>query len=73
MFGRELKINLLELTRANTFWMKVSEYTREAPLNPVLRGDLVLLKNTKTSGKLGSNFESVSYTAQFKTGSKGWR
>lgn len=37
---------------------------REAPLNPVLRGDLVLLKNTKTSGKLGSNFESLPYSAQ---------
>mgnify|MGYP000208780002 CR=1 FL=1 len=46
---------------------------REAALDPVLRGDLVLLKNTKTSGKLIANFESVPYTAQFKNGSKGCR
>lgn len=41
-----------------------TESRREAPLNPVLRRDLVLLKNTKTSWKLGSNFEGVPYSAQ---------
>ena len=46
-----------------------TESRREAPLNPALRGDL--LKNTKTSGKLGANFESVPYTALSKIGTKG--
>ena len=34
--------------------------------SPVVPGDLVLLKNTKTSGKLEANFESESYTVQTK-------
>ena len=33
-------------------------------------GDRVLLKNTKTSGKLDANFESEPYTVQTKGGSE---
>ena len=37
---------------------------------PIVPGDLVLLKNTKTSGKLEANFESEPYTVQTKEGSE---
>ena len=33
-------------------------------------GDLVLLKNMKTSGKLEANFKSEPYTVQTKEGSE---
>ena len=33
-------------------------------------GGLVLLKNTKASGKLEANFKSESYTVQTKEGSE---
>ena len=36
--------------------------------NPITRGDKVLLKNTKQSGKLAANFEPHSYTVQTKEG-----
>ena len=43
---------------------------RCAATSPVRSGDLVLLKNTKTSGKLSANFESEPYTVQTNEGSE---
>lgn len=43
---------------------------RGATESPVAPGDLVLPKNTKTSGKLEANFESEPYTVQTKEGSE---
>ena len=41
---------------------------RNATFNPVVPGDKVLLKNTKSSGKLAPNFEPQPYTVQAKEG-----
>jgi len=41
---------------------------RNATSNPILPGDKVLLKNTKSSGKLVPNFEPQPYTVQTKEG-----
>ena len=41
-----------------------------AGTSPVKSEDLVLLKNTKASGKLSANFESEPYTVQTKEGSE---
>ena len=41
---------------------------RKATFNPVVPGDKVLLKNTKSSGKLAPNFEPQPYTVQTKEG-----
>ena len=41
---------------------------RNATFNPVVPGDKVLLKNTKSSGKLAPNFEPRPYTVQTKEG-----
>lgn len=43
---------------------------RGAAETSILPGDLVLLKNTKTSGKLEANLESEPYTVQTKDGSE---
>ncbi|PFX16885.1 Uncharacterized protein K02A2.6 [Stylophora pistillata] len=43
---------------------------RGATESPVATGDLVLLKNMKTSGKLEANFESEQYTVQTKEDSE---
>ncbi|PFX30090.1 Retrovirus-related Pol polyprotein from transposon 17.6 [Stylophora pistillata] len=43
---------------------------RGAAESPVAPGDLVLLKNAETSGKLEANFESEPYTVQTKEGSE---
>ena len=85
MFGRELKTKLPELRRAGNrldegvrdrdwnhkFTHKEhADNKRGAAESPVVPGDLVLLKNTKTSGKLEANFESEPYTVQTKEGSE---
>ena len=58
MFGRELKKTLLELrSDKNILDENVRDCGRRgAMLNPVLPGEQVLLKNTKTSGKVSTNF-----------------
>ena len=43
---------------------------RGAAERSILPGDLVLLKNTKTSGKLEANLESEPYTVRTKDGSE---
>ena len=77
MFGRELKTKLPELRCADNLldegvrdrdWnhklihKEYADTKRGAAESPVAPGDLVLLKNTKTSGKLEANFESEPYT-----------
>ncbi|XP_068669993.1 uncharacterized protein [Montipora capricornis] len=83
MFGRELKTKFPELKRADNplnesvrdndwnhklIHKAYADNRRGAVENPVMPGDQVLLKNTKTSGKLEANFESDSYTVQTKEG-----
>ena len=85
MFGRELKTKLPELRRAGNLldegvrdrdWNHKFTHKEHADNkggaaeNPVVPRDLVLLKNTKTSGKLEANFESEPYTVQTKEGSE---
>ena len=85
MFGRELKTKLPELRCAGNlldegvrdrdwndkFTHKEHAYNKQGAVeSPVVPGDLVLLKNTKTSGKLEPNFESEPYTVQTKEGSE---
>ena len=85
MFGRELKTKLPELRRAGNLldegvrdrdWnhkfthKEHADNKRGAAESAVVPGDLVLLKNTKTSGKLEANFESEPYTVQTKEGSE---
>lgn len=85
MFGRELKTKLPELRRAGNLldegvrdrdWnhkfthKEHADNKRGAAESPVVPGDLVLLKNTKTSGNLEANFESEPYTVQTKEGSE---
>ena len=83
MFGRELKTKLPELRPNKSVldenirdldWNhKLSskfyaDKHRNATFNPVVPGDKVLLKNTKSSGKLAPNFEPQPYTVQTKEG-----
>lgn len=83
MFRRELKTKLPELrpnksvldenTRDLDWSHKLSskfyaDKQRKATFNPVVPGDKVLLKNTKSSGKLAPNFEPQPYTVQTKEG-----
>ena len=85
MFGRELKTKLPELRRAGNLldegvrdrdWNHKFTHKEHADNKrvqaecPVVSGDLVLLKNTKTSGKLEAYFESEPYTVQTKEGSE---
>lgn len=85
MFGRELKTKLPELRRAGNLldegvrdrdWnhkfthKEHADNKRGAAESPVVPGDLVLLKNTKTSGNLEANLESEPYTVQTKEGSE---
>ena len=81
--GRELKTKFPELKRADNLlnegvrdndWNhklihKASAGNRRGAVEtPVMPGDQVLLKSTKTSGKLEANFESEPYTVQTKEG-----
>ena len=83
MFGRELKSKLPELRRdgivlnestrdrdwSNKLIQKTyADYRRKASDSQVLPGDQVLLKNTKSSGKLAPNFEAEPYTVLTKEG-----
>ena len=85
MFGRELKTKLPELRRTGNLldegvrdrdWnhkfthKEHADNKRGAAESPVVPGDLVLLKKTKTSCKLEANFESEPYTVQTKEGSE---
>ena len=56
-----------------SYWRKRSlkkfrTHQRRAMLSPVLPGELVLLKSTKTSGKLSTNFEHTPFTVEKKEG-----
>ena len=83
MFGRELKTKLPELRPDKSIvdesirdrdWNRklagkaYADKHRQAKQSPVIPGDRVLLKNTKTSGKLSPKFESNPYTVQTKEG-----
>ncbi|CAB3997741.1 Neural cell adhesion molecule 1, partial [Paramuricea clavata] len=83
MFGRELKTKLPELRPDKNIldesirdrdWNKkvaVKEYAdkhRQANQNPINPGEKVLLKNSKTSGKLDPKFETKPYIVQTKGG-----
>ena len=83
MFGRELKSKLPELrretsvldegTRERDWSHKLTQKTyadcrRRASDSPVLPGDQVLLKNTRSSGKLAPNYETEPYTVLTKEG-----
>ena len=83
MFGRELKSKLPELRRDTSVldestrerdWRKkliqktYADYRRRASDSQVLPGDKVLLKNTKSSGKLAPNFETEPYRVLTKEG-----
>ena len=81
MFGRELKTKLPEL-RSDKYipdenvrdrdWnhkltaKAYADSRRGAVLNSVLPGKQILLKNTKTSGKLSTNFEHTPFTVKKK-------
>lgn len=47
-----------------------SDHQRRAEPSHVVPGDTVLMKNTKSSGKLDSNFESKPYTVVTKEGAQ---
>ena len=83
MFGRELKTKLPELRRDGTVldegtrerdWSQklaqkaYGDNKRGASASPIAPGDQVLLKNTKTTGKLAPNFEIEPYTVLTKEG-----
>ena len=85
MFARELKVKLPELRSADNLldegvrdrdWnhklihKEHADNKRGAAERSIVPGDLVLLKNTKTSGKLEANFESEPYIVQTKEGSE---
>ena len=85
VFGRKLKTKIPQLRWAGNRldegvrdrdWIQTlvnkehADNKRGATENPVAPGDLVLLKNMKTSGKLEANFESGPYTVQTKEGSE---
>ena len=83
MFGKELKTKLFELRPSKTVldenirdrdWNRkltgklYADKQRHATCNPTVPGDIVLLKNTKSSGKLAPKFEPQPYTVQTKEG-----
>ena len=83
MFGRELKTKLPELrpnksvldegVRDQDWNQKLAgkmyaDKRRHAVDNPIAPGDKVLIKNSKSTGKLTPNFETEPYTAQAKEG-----
>ena len=83
MFGREIKTKLPELkpdksvinesTRDRDWSQKLThkahaDNKRGATWSPIVPGDQVLLKNTKTTGKLAPNFEPEPYTVVAKEG-----
>ena len=83
MFGRELKTKLPELRPDKSIvdesirdrdWNRklagkaYADKHRQAKQSPVIPGDRVILKNTKTSEKLSPKFESNPYTVQTKEG-----
>ena len=83
MFGRELKTKLPELRRQDSIlnqaikehdWSQklnqkaYADYKNKASTNPIAPGDQVLLKNTKTTGKLAPNYENEPYTVVTKEG-----
>ena len=85
LFGRELKTKLPELRSADNLLDKGvrdsdwnhklihkehADNKRGAADRSIVPADLVLLKNTKTSGKLEANFESEPYIVQTREGSK---
>lgn len=72
MFGNELRTKLLEQRRAeNLFDEGVRDRDwRGVAKNPVMAGDVALMKNTKTFGKLHANFQSEPYTVPTKEGSE---
>jgi len=85
MLGRELRTKLPELrrdkiaadeavrdrdwNRKQTSRLQADDKRRASPSN-ITPGDTVLLKNTKTTGKLASNFESEPYTVTAKEGAE---
>ena len=83
MFGREIKTKLPELrpdkslinesTRDRDWSQKLThkayaDNKSGATWSPIVPGDQVLLKNTKTTGKLTPNFETEPYTVVAKEG-----
>ena len=83
MFGRELKTKLPELCPNKSVldegirdgdWNQrlagkmYADKQRHAVDNPIAPGDKVLVKNSKSSGKLTPNFETEPYTVQTKEG-----
>ena len=83
MLGREIKTKLPELrpdksvinesTRDRDWSHKLTQKAyadgkRGAALSPIVPGDQVLLKNTKSTGKLAPNFEPEPYTVLAKDG-----
>lgn len=83
MFGREIKTKLPELrpdksvinesTRDRDWSHKLTQKAyadgkRGAAPSPIVPGDQVLLKNTKSTGKLAPNFEPEPYTVLAKDG-----
>ena len=85
MFGRNIRSKLPELrpdksvvdegTRDRDWGYKLTQKAcvdnkRGAVPSPVLPGDQVLLKNTKTTGKLAPNFEQEPYAVLAKESMK---
>ena len=85
MFGREIKSKLPELRpdqsvvneeiRDRDWGNKLTQKAyvddkRGAVPSPIIPGDQVLLKNTKSTGKLAPNFEPEPYTVLAKEGSQ---
>ena len=83
MFGRELRTKLPTLCPNKSFldertrdcnWSKKltgklhADRQRHAVDNPVALGDAVLVKNTKLTGKLATNFEHKCHIVQTKEG-----
>ena len=83
MFGKEIKTKLPELrpgksvinesTRDRDWSHKLAQKAyadgkRGAVPSPIVPGDQVLLKNTKSTGKLAPNFEPEPYTVLAKDG-----
>ena len=83
MFGRELKTKLPELRPNKSVLdegMRDRDWNRKlagkmyadkrqhAVDNPIAPGDKVLIKNSKSTGKLTPNFETEPYTVQTKEG-----
>lgn len=85
MFGNELRTKLLEQRRAENLFDEgvrdrdwnhkmihktYADNRRGVAKNPVMAGDVALMKNTKTFGKLHANFQSEPYTVPTKEGSQ---